>query len=69
MDQIATDAEKNEIVNIISNLPAEDYNNAIEYDKNSREIIAGDHLVVITSNESGDITIYGYKGSKYDSRG
>ena len=69
MDQIATDAEKNENVNIISNLPAEDYNNAIEYDKNSREIIAGDHLVVITSNESGDITIYGYKGSKYDSRG
>ena len=25
--------------------------------------------MVITSNESGDITIYGYKGSKYDSRG
>lgn len=69
MDQIATDTEKNEIINIISNLPEEDYNNAIEYDKNSRELIEGDHLVVITSNESGDITIYGYKGSKYDSRG
>ena len=62
MDQVATDEEKNEIINIIFNLSAEDYKNAIEYDKNSREIIEGDHLVVITSNESGDITIYGYKG-------
>lgn len=69
MDQVATDTEKNEIINIISNLPAEDYKNAIEYDKNSREIIEGDHLVIITSNESGDITIYGYIGSKYYSRG
>lgn len=69
MDQVATDEEKNEIINIIFNLSAEDYKNAIEYDKNSREIIEGDHLVVITSNESGDITIYGYKGSKYYSRG
>ncbi len=69
MDQVATVEEKNEIINIISNLPTEDYKNAIEYDKNSREIIEGDHLVVITSNESGDITIYGYKGSKYYSRG
>ncbi len=69
MDQVATDEEKSEIINIISYLPAEDYKNAIEYDKNSREIIEGDHLVVITSNESGDITIYGYKGSKYYSRG
>lgn len=69
MDQVATDEEKNEIINIISNLSAEDYKNAIEYDKNSREMIEGDHLVVITSNESGDITIYGYQGSKYYSRG
>ena len=69
MDQVATEAEKNEIVNIISNLSADDYKNAIEYDKNSREIIEGDHLVIITSNASGDITIYGYKGSKYYSRG
>ena len=69
MDIVATAEEKNEIINIISNLPAEDYKNAIEYDKNSREIIEGEHLVVITSNESGDITIYGYKGSKYYSRG
>ena len=50
-------------------MPEEDYNNAIEYDKNSRELIEGDHLVVITSNELGNITLYGYKGSKYDSRG
>ena len=69
MDQVATEAEKNEIINIISNLPEEDYKNAIEYDKNSREIIEGEHLVIITSNESGNITIYGYQGSKYDSRG
>ena len=69
MDQISSDAEKNEIINIISNLPEEEYKNAIEYDKNSFETIADDHLVVITSNESGDITIYGYKSTKYDSRG
>ena len=69
MDQVATDKEKNEIINLISNLSAEDYKNAIDYDKNSREIIEGDHLVVITTNESEDIIIYGYTGSKYGSRG
>lgn len=69
MDQVAVDEEKNEIIYIISNLPIEKYENAVEYDINSYENAEGDYLVEITSNESGDIIIYGYKGSKYDSRG
>ena len=61
--------KKNEIINIISNLSIEEYENVVEYDTNGRENVGGDHLVEITSNESGDIIIYGYIGSRYGSRG
>lgn len=69
VDQIASDEESQNVIQIISQLSVDDFTTALVYDSTVGEHLADNKVVLLFQSESDNIKIYGYKGIEYGARG
>lgn len=69
VDQIASDAEKQSVLQLLSPLDAKDFATAVVYDFNNTEALSDNQVTLLFQSEINDIQIYGYKSEEYGFRG
>lgn len=69
IDQVASDAEKQSVLQLLSQLDANDFATAVVYDFNNTETLLDNQVALLFQSEINDIQIYGYKSEEYGFRG
>ena len=69
MDQISTVEESEAVIHTISALPASIFESAISFEKYKQEHSSEENLIILSTNQSSTIKIYGYIDSNLSTRG
>lgn len=69
MDQVAAEEEAEEVVRILSSLPASFFESALTFETYFNGDFEGERLVLLAGNDAETIKIYGYEGSAFGTRG
>jgi hypothetical protein len=69
VDQIASYEESQSVINLISQLSANDFATAMIYDSNVLETLPDNQVMLLFQSETSNTEIYGYKSIEYGYRG
>lgn len=69
VDQVASYDESQSVINLISQLSANDFATAMVYDPNVLEPLPDNQVMLLFQSETSNTEIYGYKSTEYGSRG
>lgn len=69
VDQIASDAEQQNILQILSKLDSKDFMNAVVYEPSNVKTLVEHQVMLLFQSEKNDIQIYGYYCTEYGFRG
>lgn len=69
VDQVASYEESQSVINLISQLSANDFTTAMVYNPNALEPIPNNQVMLLFQSEISNTKIYGYESTEYGSRG